>query len=100
MDKEMEKKINFLANLRCLYRNGNKPGYVSVIDDIITSLQQGEEGIEKIFEYYKEENEKLDSAIHKQAFNYDNINNMSGRVDSIRCILINIFGVNKNDKRL
>ena len=38
----MERKINFLVNLRCLYSNGNKPSYVSVIDDIITSLQQGD----------------------------------------------------------
>ena len=58
-----------------------------------------EEVIEKIFEYYYEENKNLNSAIHKQTFNYDNINNRSGKVDSIRYILINIFGIDRNDKR-
>ena len=48
MDKEMERKINFLVNLRCLYSNGKKPGYVSVIDDIVTSLQRGS-AFEKMF---------------------------------------------------
>ena len=57
------------------------------------------EVIKRIFEYYNEENERLDFAIHHQAFNYDNINNRSGRVDSIRYILINIFGIDRNDKR-